>query len=254
MPGLQGKIALVTGASRGIGRATALRLARDGATVAIHYGNAAGHAEKVVTEIEAAGGCGFAVQADFTDRRAPWRLFELLDAELRRRFGDTKFDILVNNAAATGGMGVVEEVAEADFDRLVAVNLRAPFFLIQLASPRLRAGGRIINLSSSTTRVAYPAMAAYAPTKAALDCLTLHLAAHFGPRGITVNSVAPGATATERTPPALDPVLAKKLAETIALRRVGQPDDIAEVIAFLASEGGGWITGQRIDASGGQKI
>lgn len=253
MSELAGKIALVTGASRGIGRMTALRLANLGATVVVHYRNSVSAADEVVTDIISKGGQAFALRMDLSDPHGPEKLYKLMDAELLRRFGSSEFDILVNNAGA-GTRAVIEEVTEEDFDYTLSVDLKGPFFLIKYASPRLRDGGRIINVSSMGTRVAYPAMAAYAPAKAALEALTLLLAAHFGPRGITVNVVLPGATATDMNPAAKDPVQGRQLAETIALGRVGQPEDIADVIAFLATDRARWVTGQKIDTSGGQRI
>jgi NAD(P)-dependent dehydrogenase (short-subunit alcohol dehydrogenase family) len=248
-----GKIAVVTGASRGIGRETALRLAARGATVCVHYNKAADRAHAVVAEINAQGGNGFALAADLGARSGAQTLIDGLDAELGKRFGSGEFDILVNNAG-TGVRAVIEDVLEEDFDHMLQVDLKSPFFLIKLASPRLRGGGRIINVSSMGTRAAFPVMAAYSPAKAGLEALTLLLAQHFGPRGITVNAVLPGATATDMNPAAQDPVMSRTLAQSIALGRVGQADDIADVIVFLASEAGRWVTGQRIDASGGQRL
>ena len=253
MAELSGKIAVVTGASRGIGKQTALRLAAGGATVVVHYRGSKAAADGVVQEIEAGGGSAFVLQTDFSEPAGPRRFYELLDPELQRRFGSNRFDILVNNAGA-GTRAVIEDVSERDLDETLQVDLKAPFFLIKYASSRLRDGGRIVNVSSMGTRVAYPEMAAYAPAKAGLEALTLLLAAHFGPRGITVNAVLPGATATDMNPGARDPVRSQQLAQTIALRRVGQPEDIADVIAFLVSDAGRWVTGQRIDTSGGQRI
>ncbi|MGO4395371.1 SDR family NAD(P)-dependent oxidoreductase [Variovorax sp. M-6] len=253
MSGLNGKIAVVTGASRGIGKQTALRLAASGATVVVHYRNSQAAADDVVRQIETHGGSAFALQANFSDAAGPRHFYEQLDPELQRRFGSTSFDILVNNAGA-GTRAVIEDVSEAELDETLQVDLKSPFFLIKYASPRLRDGGRIVNVSSMGTRVAYPEMVAYSAAKAGLEALTLMLAAHFGPRGITVNAVLPGATATDMNPGAQDPVRSQALAQTIALRRVGQPEDIADVIAFLVSDAGRWVTGQRIDASGGQRI
>ena len=247
------KIAVVTGASRGIGKETALRLASAGATVVVHYRNSRAAADDVVRQIEVDGGSGFALQTDFSDPAGPRRFYERLDPELQQRFGSNRFDILINNAGA-GTRAVIEDVSEKDLDETLQVDLKSPFFLIKYASSRLRDGGRIVNVSSMGTRVAYPEMAAYSPAKAGLEALTLLLAAHLGPRGITVNAVLPGATATDMNPAAQDPVRSQLLAQTIALRRVGQPGDIADIIAFLVSDAGRWVTGQRIDASGGQRI
>ena len=253
MSELKGKVAVVTGASRGIGKQTALRLGAQGATVVVHYRHQRAAADEVVRSIESGGGSAFAVQSDFSDPKAPRAFYERLDPELEARFGSNRFDILVNNAGA-GTRAVIEDVTEEAFDETLQVDLKAPFFLIKYASSRLRDGGRIVNVSSMGTRVAYPEMVAYSPAKAGLEALTLMLAPHFGPRGITVNAVLPGATATDMNPGATDPVRSREIAQTIALRRVGQPEDIADIIAFLVSDAGRWITGQRIDASGGQRI
>jgi 3-oxoacyl-[acyl-carrier protein] reductase len=253
MAALTGKIAVVTGASRGIGKHTALRLAASGATVVVHYRGSKDLADAVVREIEGEGGSAFALQCDLSDPAAPREFYQRLDPELQRRFGSNRFDILVNNAGA-GTRAVIEDVSEEALDETLQVDLKAPFFLIKYASSRLRDGGRIVNVSSMGTRVAYPEMAAYSPAKAGLEALTLLLAPHFGPRGITVNAVLPGATATDMNPAAQDAVRSLQLAQTIALRRVGQPEDIADIIAFLVSDAGRWVTGQRIDASGGQRI
>jgi NAD(P)-dependent dehydrogenase (short-subunit alcohol dehydrogenase family) len=253
MSGLAGKIALVTGASRGIGRAIALRLAQDGATLAIHYHAAADAAAAIVAEIEALGGVAFALKADLSAPGGAGALAEAFTAELARRYGAPAFDILVNNAGVSQ-RATIEEVTEADFDRLLQTNLKSPFFLTKALLPHLRDGGRIINISSMGTRAAYPAMAAYAPAKAGLEALSRLLAAHLGGRRITVNSVLPGATATDMNVNARDPVASKAVAATIALGRVGQPEDIAGVVAFLASDAGGWVTGQAVDASGGQRL
>ncbi len=250
---LDGKSALVTGASRGIGRATALRLAAEGALVAIHHGHSVDAAREVVGTIEASGGRAFPVEADLLRSSSIPLLFERLDAELTRRTGSDELHVLVNNAGVDR-RGVLEDIAEAELDHIIQVNLKAPFLILQHASRRMPSGGRIINVSSMATRAAFPEMAAYAPTKAALESLTLLLAAHFGPRGITVNAVLPGATATKLNPRASDPEIGREIAKTVALGRVGQPEDVADVIAFLASEGARWITGERLQVSGGQRI
>lgn len=253
MSGLEGKIALVTGASRGIGRAIAKRLAADGAIVAVHYNTGVEAAEATVAEIIGAGGAAFTIKADLSARDGASGLAHSLRAELTRRYGSPVFDILVNNAGV-GKRATIEEISEADFDLVLQTNLKSPFFLIKALITDLRDGGRIINISSMGTRSAYPTMAVYAPAKAALEALSRLLAVHLGGRQITVNSVMPGATATDMNTAARDPGASKAVAATVALGRVGQPDDIAMVVAFLASEQGGWVTGQQIDASGGQRL
>ena len=250
---LTGKIALVTGGSRGIGRATSMRLAREGATVAVHYKSNRQAAEVTVAAIIAAGGAAFPIAADLADPAAPERLFQLLDAELTARFGSTGFDILVNTAGA-GGRATIDQTTEADFDRILQVNFKAPFFIIQHALPRLRDGGRIVNVSSTAARIAYAWSPVYGPSKAALETLTVSVAKHLGPRGITVNAVTPGTTMTDMNKVAQDPVAVRPFVEMTTLGRVGQPEDIADVIAFLASDRGRWITGQRIDTSGGLRL
>lgn len=253
MTSLAGKIALVTGASRGIGRAIARRLAEQGAIVAVHYNAAAAAADALVAEIAASGGSGFAIRADLSERGGAAMLAERFAAELTGRYASPAFDILVNNAGVSK-RAPIEDVTEDDFDLLLQVNLKSPFFLIKALLPHLRDGGRIVNISSMATRAAYPTMAAYAPAKAGLEALTRLLAGHLGRRRITVNSVMPGATATDMNAAARDPVASSAVIDTIALGRVGLPVDIARVVAFLASDEGGWVTGQQIDASGGQRL
>jgi len=250
---LHRKVALVTGASRGIGRAIALALGHRGATVAVHYHRAIAQAEDVVARIEEAGGQAFALQADLGDADAAAGLVAALRQTLCQRTGEASFDILVNNAGV-GLRARIGEVTAADYDRVMQVNLKTPFFLIQQALPWLRDGGRIINISSIGTRAAYPEMSVYAPAKAGLEALTLLLASELGARGITVNAVLPGATATDLNKRASDPVASEAIARTVALGRVGQPQDIADIVAFLASAEGRWVTGQKIDASGGQRL
>ena len=190
----------------GIGKHTALRLAASGAgggALPRQQGDGRGRR----APIESEGGSAFVLQSDLSDPAAPKQFYERLDPELQRRFGSNRFDILVNNAGA-GTRAVIEDVSEEALDETLQVDLKAPFFLIKYASSRLRDGGRIVNVSSMGTRVAYPEMAAYSPAKAGLEALTLLLAPHFGPRGITVNAVLPGATATDMNPGAQDPCAA----------------------------------------------
>lgn len=250
---LTGKTALVTGASRGIGRAIALALGRRGAHVAVHYNAASDAADEVADLIRAAGGQAWTLRADLSAPEAASDLARDLRQTLLERNGDGGLDILVNNAGV-GLRALLADVTPQDFDRVLQVNLKSPFFLIQHCLPFLRDNGRIINISSMGTRAAYPEMSVYAPAKAGLETLSLLLAAELGARGITVNAVLPGATSTDLNQRARDPEISQVIAKTIALGRVGQPEDIADIVAFLASHEGRWITGQSIDATGGQRL
>lgn len=245
--------ALVTGASRGIGRAIALKLAEAGALVCVHYGHRRDAAQAVVQEIEETGGRAFALGADLRNLPDIEELFVHLDRELALR-NAAGLDILVNNAGV-GLVGSLEATDPSSFDEVFAVNVRAPFFVLQNALPRFQDGGRVINLSSMVSHNAYPGFIAYAASKAAIDSMTRSLAAELGRRNITVNAVAPGATQTDFLGDlAEDDVLMESLAAQAALGRLGQAQDIADVVAFLASPAGGWITGERIRASGGMHL
>jgi 3-oxoacyl-[acyl-carrier protein] reductase len=242
------KTALVTGASRGIGRAIAQRLAADGALVAVHYGANGEAAAETVATIQADGGRAFPVRAELGTPGDVDALFEGLAAGLVGQ----RLDILVNNAAATTQQGSIEQATPELFDRLFAVNVRAPFFIIQRALPLMRDGGRIINISSADTRIAIGFELAYSMTKGAVNVLGRTLAHEVGSRGITVNTVAPGITDTGKLGWLLDnPEAMARTASAAALNRIGRPADIAAVVSFLASEDGGWVTGHLLDASGG---
>jgi NAD(P)-dependent dehydrogenase (short-subunit alcohol dehydrogenase family) len=252
--GLQGKVAVVTGASRGIGRAIALRLARDGALVAVNYLKNHESAAAVVREVESTGGKAFAMHGDVGSVQGIGQFFDSLDAELIKRQGSNQFDILVNNAGI-GRQATVEATSEAIFDELMAVNVRGPFFVTRQAIPRLREGGRIINLSSALSRHPYPQMAAYSMGKAAINHFTLILAAELGNRRITANAVGPGLTATDFTAHARqDPRVVERVSAHTALGRIGEAEDIAGVAAWLASDDARWVTGQYIEASGGSGL
>ncbi|MEW2513920.1 SDR family oxidoreductase [Streptomyces sp. NPDC046870] len=250
---LAGKTALVTGGSRGIGRAISRRLAQDGALVAVHYGHDVSAAERTVKEIEADGGRAVAVHAELGvpgDADTLWSAFDRALADLG---ADRGLDILVNNAGITVPRRIAD-VTEADYDRVFAINTKAPFFIVQRGLDRLRDGGRIVNISSVATRVAFPAIVSYTMTKAALDYLTLALAQELGPRGITVNAVAPGYTETEINPTLAVPEIRRRYSEASVFSRLGQPADIADVVSFIASDDARWVTGQWIDASGGAHL
>lgn len=246
---LKNKSALVTGSSRGIGRAIAERLGREGAVVAVHYASNTDAAEQTVKNITAAGGQAFAVRAELGVSGDIDRLYQRLQAGLKEHTGKVELDILVNNAGIMGGVRP-EDITPEQFDRLVAVNAKAPLFLVQRVLPVMPDGGRIINISSGLTRVANPDEIAYAMTKGAVEMISLHYARHLGARGITVNSVAPGIT--DNGSPVFDiPEAREQMARLSAFNRVGEPEDIADVVAFLASGDARWVTGAFIDASGG---
>ncbi|GAA3032447.1 A-factor type gamma-butyrolactone 6-reductase ScbB [Kitasatospora albolonga] len=254
MGALEGKTALVTGASRGIGRGIARRLAADGALVVVHYGVNEAAAEETVRLIEKDGGRAVAAGADLAELDGPDLLCARLWEALAAVGADRGLDVLVNNAALSGG-GHLAELSAEHYDRLHLVNTRSPLLLIQRLLPDLREGGRIVNISSAATRVSFPESIGYAMTKGALEALTLALAKDLGPRNITVNTVAPGYVATDmnarrRT----TPEAAASLAALSALDRIGSPEDIAEMVAFLASPAAGWTTGQRLEVSGGLLI
>ncbi|WP_166875352.1 SDR family NAD(P)-dependent oxidoreductase [Salinibacterium sp. ZJ450] len=247
------KTALVTGASGGIGREIALRLAADGHLVIAHYGRDAESAAKTVRQIQDAGGEALTLGAELTSVAAIGELFGKIDDALSDR-GLAKLDVLVNNAgtSAPGGMDTIDEVA---FDRVFDTNTKGMFFVTKHAVDRLCHGGRIINISSMVSRAAYPGSIAYGMSKAAVNSLTLSLAAGLGHRGISVNAVAPGATDTEFIGAVkTNPARLAAILDGTALGRLGHPRDIAGVVAFLASDDGAWITGQVIEASGGMHL
>jgi NAD(P)-dependent dehydrogenase (short-subunit alcohol dehydrogenase family) len=265
---LAGRTALVTGGSRGIGRAIAERLAGDGARVAVHYGSDETAAKDTVAAIEAAGGTAFALRARLGepgDAEALWAAFDAAQASApgsdqapdHSPDHSPGLDILVNNAGVSGLRVPLGEVTEEAYDQLFAVNVKAPFFITQLGLERLRDGGRIINISTGLTHgSATPELITYTATKGALDTFTQTLAKQLGPRGITVNSVAPGVVDTDMNAAWLrGSDEAWQAASAIsALGRVGRPGDIADAVAFLASDHARWVTGHWLDATGGSLL
>ncbi|MFG2606224.1 SDR family oxidoreductase [Streptomyces sp. NPDC048514] len=246
---LENRTALVTGSSRGIGRAVAERLAAERALVVVHYARAKEAAEDTVNGIRAAGGRAFAVRAPLGAAGDVDALFDGVEEGLKEHTGGVELDIVVNNAGIMGGVSPEDTTPEI-FDRLMAVNAKAPFFVIQRALRTMRDGGRIINITSGLTRFANPEEIAYAMTKGAVETLARHYAKHLAGRGITVNSVAPGVT--NNGGEIFDnPQAVEFMAQLSAFGRVGEPTDIADVVAFLASDASRWITGAFIDATGG---
>ncbi|GAB3990447.1 SDR family oxidoreductase [Actinoallomurus acanthiterrae] len=244
---LTGKTALVTGGSRGIGRAVALRLAAEGALVAVHYGGNDAAAKETVARIEEAGGRAFTVQARFGDDGAVDRLFEGLTAGLARR----GLDILVNNAGISS-VSPIAQITPEELDRLLTINVTTPFFVVQRALPLLNDGGRVINMGSTASRFAVSTQIGYTISKAALESMAPSLANELGRRGITVNTVAPGAVRTDMTAGYTSiPEMVAGLEAITALGRLGEPEDVADVVGFLAGPQGRWVTGQTIDVSGG---
>lgn len=248
MTNLSGKTALVTGASRGIGRATALALGAAGAQVVVHYSRAAKEADAVAAEIRAAGGRATTVAVDLSAPDGP----HILAKQVREIVGD-RLDILVANAGVAKP-ATIEDTRVGDFDNLFAVNVRAPFFLVQQLLPILHNGSSIVFASSLAAHAAVGALSAYSATKGAIDTLVKHFAAAFGARGIRVNAVAPGVIDTDmseftKTNEGRSYILAMQ-----ALQRIGQPADVGPVVAFLASDDARWITGDTVRVDGGSKL
>lgn len=245
---LAGKTALVTGASRGIGRASAVALAAAGAQVLVHYGRGAKEADDVASEIRRAGGRADAIAADLAAADGPHKLAR----QVRTIVGD-RLDILVANAGVSKAAGIEETTVE-DFDALFAVNVRAPFFLVQQLVPIMHEGSSVVLVSSLAAHAVVGTLPAYAASKGAIDTLVKHFAAALGQRGIRVNAVAPGVVATEmsnftKTEAGRDYVLGLQ-----TIKRLAQPDDLGDVVAFLASSEARWITGDTIHVDGGSKL
>jgi NAD(P)-dependent dehydrogenase (short-subunit alcohol dehydrogenase family) len=246
------KIALVTGGNRGLGKNTALRLASYGADSIITYHSHKEEADSVVSEIEAKNQRAVALQLDVGDIKSFDGFLQLLSNTLTDKWGRDKFDFLINNAGI-GGHATIEQMTEEVFDRLFNVHFKGVYFLTQKALPLINDNGRVVNISSGLARFTLPGYSAYASMKGAIETFTRYIAKELGPRGITANLVAPGAIETDFTKPAFDanPQVKEMIASQTALGRVGGPDDIGGVVAFLCSEDARWVNGQRLEASGG---
>jgi NAD(P)-dependent dehydrogenase (short-subunit alcohol dehydrogenase family) len=246
------KIALITGGSRGLGENTARRLAKYGADVIITYHSQQEAADTVVSEIKSLDRRAVALQLDVSDTKSFDDFISRLSNTLENTWQEKKFDFLINNAGF-GGHGTVEQTPEDIFDNLFNVHFKGVYFLTQKALPLLNDNGRIINISSGLARFTLPGYSAYASMKGAVETYTRYIAKEMGPRGITANIVAPGAIETDFNKAAFDanPQIKEMIASQTALGRVGVPDDIGGVVAFLCSEDARWVNGQRIEASGG---
>jgi len=240
------QVAIVTGASRGIGAAIARRLARDGYAVVVNYAGNAAEAAKVVDAIAAAGGSALAVRADVSDAAAVRALFDAAIAHYGR------VDVLVNNAGVMPpGLPQLADTDDATFDQLFAINVKGTFNTLREAATRLQHGGRIVNFSTSVIGLALPGYAIYAATKGAVEVMTNILAKELRGKNISVNAVAPGPTATELFLNGKTPEMIERMSKMAPLERLGQPDDIAAAVSFLAGADGAWVNGQTLRANGG---
>lgn len=249
------KIVLVTGSSRGLGKNTALSLAKKGVDAIVTYRNSEEEAKSVISQIEAMGGKAVALHLDTSNIKTFDTFVAQVKQSLQNIWQTEQFDFLVNNA----GIGIhatFAETTEEQFDRLFDTHVKGVFFLTQKLLPLIKDGGRIVNLSSGLARFTYPGYAAYASAKGAIEVLTRYLAKELGYRQITVNTIAPGAIATDFAGGIVrdNPEVNKAIASQIALGRVGEPDDIGGAIAALLSEENRWVNGQRIEVSGGQSL
>ena len=241
-----GKVAIVTGASRGIGRAIALRLAQDKIAVVVNYAHRASDADDVVQAIQAAGGRAIALQGDVANASDCARLFDATEAQ----YGGV--DIVINNAGVIQpGTTMLADTDDALYERIFAINTRGTFNMLRLAATRMRANGRIVNFSSSVIGLALPGYAIYAGSKAAVETFTNIFAKELRGKGISVTAVAPGPTATDLFMEGKTPELVERLGKMAPLERLGTPDDIADTVAFLVGPQGAWVNGQTLRVNGG---
>lgn len=249
------KIALITGASRGLGKNAALHLAAQGVAIIGTYRSNKAEADNVVQEIESSGGKAVMLQLDVGNSAEFARFAEKLTHVLNSKFNVDRIDFLINNAGI-GMHTLIEETTEAQFDDMMNIHLKGPFFLTQKLLPLIADGGRILNVSSGLARFSFPGHAAYAMMKGGIEVMTRYMAKEFGARGIRVNTIAPGAIATDFGGGAVrdNKDVNDQIASVTALGRAGLPDDIGGAIAMLLSEGSGWVNAQRIEVSGGMCI
>ncbi|HQU73707.1 MAG: SDR family oxidoreductase [Calditrichaeota bacterium] len=248
-------IAIITGASRGLGKSTALHLAAKGHDVILTYHSKKAEADAVVAEIEKTGRKAAALQLDVSQSESFAGFVAAVKTLLQEKWGTGQFDFLVNNAGI-GGYAMFMETSEAQFDQLMKIHLKAPFFLSQQLLPLMQDGGRVLNISTGLARFTLPGYAAYGMMKGGLEVLTRYMAQELGQRGIRVNTLAPGAIETDFGGGHVrdNKDLNQFIASTTALGRVGLPDDIGGIAAALLSEESGWVNGQRIEASGGMHL
>lgn len=249
------KVVIVTGASRGLGASTALQAARRGMGVIVTYNSHSTGAYEVVRKIEAEGGKAVALKLDVAQVSSFAGFRDSVASALQATWGVKSFDALVNNAGY-GAFNTIDSVTEAEFDGLLNVHLKGPFFLTQALLPLMGVGGHIVNMTSATTRVATPGAAPYAAFKGGLEVLTRYMAKEFGARGIRANSISPGAIRTDMTNGAFEqmPEFVTTLEGQTALGRIGEPDDVGRVIASLLSEDNAWVNAQNIEVAGGYII
>lgn len=249
------KIAIVTGGSRGLGKSMALHIAAKGNDVILTYNSKRQDAEDVVKQVAKIGRKGRALELDVSNMHSINTFVERVSLELHEHWSRSSFDYLVNNA----GIGIgstIAEMTEEQFDQLMKIHLKGPFFLTQKLAPLMNDGGQIVNISTGLTRITFPGYAAYAAMKGGLEVLTRYMAHEFGARDITVNTVAPGAIETDFGHGAVrdNKEINKLIASQTALGRVGLPDDIGSMVASLLTEDNHWVTAQRIEVSGGQAL
>lgn len=249
----QSKIALITGGSRGLGKNMALHVAGKGIDVVITYNTQKEEADKVVAEIKKTGRKAAALQLNTGEVKGLDSFLSQFKNVLQQTFGTGRFDFLVNNAGVSGHYPIMD-TTEEQFDRLLNIHFKGVFFLTQKLLPVLNDGGRIINISSGLARMTMPGASVYGSLKGAIEVMSRYMAKELGPRGIAVNTVAPGAIATDFSPSMKTDAVRNMVTSVTALGRVGEPEDIGPIVAFLCTEEARWVNAQRIEASGGMSL